>query len=100
MKLLAVGRARVGADVPAGIAAHVKEEMQRVWELYRAGTVREMYSLGGPGAVLVLETGARIDAVELLDGLPLVKAGVVEFEVIELHPFAALQVLFTAREAE
>jgi hypothetical protein len=100
MKLLALGRARDGADTREQIARHAKEEMQRLWELYRAGTVREMYSPTGPGAVLVLETAARINAVEVLEGLPLVKAGVVEFEVIELHPFAAFQILFAAREAE
>ena len=97
MKLLALGRAREGADARSQIARHAKEEMQRVWELYHAGTVREMYSPGGPGAVLVLETRARSDAVDLLDGLPLVR---VDFDVIELHSFAALQVLFAVQEAE
>ncbi len=38
------------------------------------------------------------DAAARTGRLPLVQAGVVEFEVIELHPFAALALLF--RETE
>jgi hypothetical protein len=43
-----------------------------------------MYSPGGPGAVLVLETDS-IDGV-----LPLVANDIIDFELIELRPFAAM----------
>ncbi len=94
MKLLAIGRPRPGLDAPREIAAHAAAEMQALWELYRGGAVREMYSPGGPGSVLVLEAASRQDAEAALQALPLVKAGVIEFEVLELHPFAALAMLF------
>jgi hypothetical protein len=71
--------------------------MRALWQLYRDGVVREMYSPGGPGAVLVLETAARQEAEAALAGLPLAAAGVVGFELIELHPFSALQVLFAGQ---
>ncbi len=98
MKLLAIGRPRHEADAAAQIGRHAAAEMRELWELYRDGAVREMYSPGGPGAVLVLEAGDRAGAEAVLGRLPLVQAGVVEFEVIELHPFAALAILF--RETE
>ena len=95
MKLLAIGRPREGVDAPREIARHADEEMRRLWALYRDGVVREMYSPGGPGVVLILETPARQDAAAALDGLPLVAGKVIEFELIELHPFSALGMLFT-----
>lgn len=95
MKLLAIGRPR-SEDASSEIAQHAWEEMRSLWELYRGGTVREMYSPGGPGSVLVLEAVSKQDASVTLAGLPLVQAGVIEFEVIELHPFAALGLLFAA----
>ncbi len=98
MKLLAIGRPRGGVDAPREIARHAAAEMRELWELYRDGTVREMYSPGGPGAVLVLEAAAREDAGQALAGLPLARAGVIEFELIELHPFAALGMLFADKE--
>lgn len=94
MKLLAIGRPRAGVDPGQDIARHAVAEMRSLWSLYRDGVVREMYSPGGPGAVLVLETRTRDDALAALATLPLVAHQVIEFELIELHPFSALGVLF------
>ena len=93
MRLLAIGRPRDGAG-PADIARHAREEMRALWQLYRDGVVREMHSPGRPGAVLVLETAARKQAEAALGDLPLAAAGLIGFELIELHPFSALEVLF------
>lgn len=97
MKLLAIGRPREGADIRA-IASHAQAEMSTLWRLYRDGAVREMYSPGQPGAVLVLETAARREAEAALAGLPLVAAGLIVFELIELHPFSAVEVLFADQQ--
>jgi hypothetical protein len=61
MKLLAIGRPGEGADI-SEIGRHAREEMRALWRLYRHGTVREMYSPGRPGSVLVFETASRDDA--------------------------------------
>lgn len=99
MKVLAIGRPREGAAAPGGIARHARDEMRKLWELYAGGTVREMYLPGsGPGSVLVLEAASKQEAAEILAGLPLVAAGLIQFEVIELHPFGALGMLFAGRE--
>lgn len=92
MKPLAVGRPRDGAEI-GEIAQYAREEMSALWQLYRGG-VREMYSPGRPGAVLVLEAAPAREARVALAGLPLTAAGLIVFEVIELHPFGAFEVLF------
>jgi len=93
MRLLAIGRPCDGADVRQ-IARYAREEMRALWQLYRDGVVREMYSPGRPGAVLVLETVARNEAEAALAALPLAAGGLIGFELIELHPFSAFEVLF------
>jgi hypothetical protein len=97
MKLAAIGRPRGGADAhEMGRYAH--QEMAALWQLYRDGVVREMYSPGRPGAVLVLEAAGSHEAEAAVAGLPLAAAGLIVFEVIELHPFSALQVLFAGQQ--
>ncbi len=96
MKLLAIGRLREGADARE-ITLRADHELRALWQLYRDGVVREMYWPGRPGAVLLLEAAARQDAEAALAGLPLVAGGVIDFEVIELRPFSAFEVLFADR---
>ena len=98
MKVLAVGRPRDGIDARTAIAPHVREELGVLWRLYASGTAREMYSPGGPGAVLVLETDSIDAARESLGVLPLVAHEIIDFELIELRPFAAFGSLFTGPE--
>jgi hypothetical protein len=93
MNLLAIGRPPEGADVRE-IGRHAREETRALWQLYHDGVVREMYSPGRPGAVLTLEAASAEDAEAALAGLPLAAAGLIVFELIELHPFSALEVLF------
>jgi hypothetical protein len=96
MKWLAIGRLREGAGTRE-IAVRARAELRALWQLYRDGVVREMYSPGRPGAVLLLETAARQDAEAALAGLPLAAGGVIDFELIELNPFSAFEVLFADR---
>jgi hypothetical protein len=97
MKLLAVGRPRPGLDARTAIAPHAREELRKLWALYRDGVVREMYSPGGPGAVLILEAASPEAARETLSTLPLVANQIIDFDVIELHPFSAMQTLFSEK---
>jgi hypothetical protein len=96
MKLLAIGRPRSAADGPE-IGRHAREEMAALWQLYRSGVVREMYSPGRPGAVLVLEVPGPAEAEAAVGRLPLAAAGLIVFEVVELRPFGAFEVLFAGQ---
>jgi hypothetical protein len=84
-----------GADVRAAIAVRARAELQVLWELYGRGVVREMYSPGNPGAVLVLEARSAEEAARELSVLPLLADGIMVLEVTELHPFAGLELLFS-----
>ncbi len=96
MKILAILRPPEGTDPRAALAGHVRQEMQALWDLYRAGFVREMYSPGVPGAILVLEAQSIEEAVERLGELPLIAHQIMHLELIEMHPFSALAALFEA----
>lgn len=95
MKVLAILRPPNGADVRAAIAAHAVQELGALWRLYRADAVREMYSPGRAGAILILEADSLDAARSTLGQLPLLTHDVMTLELIELHPFAALQTLFS-----
>ena len=96
MKLLAIGRPRSGTD-GREIGRYAREELAALWQLYRDGVVREMYSPGRAGAVLVLEAGGPREAEAAVAALPLATAGLIVFEFIELHPFSAFEMLFAGQ---
>jgi hypothetical protein len=98
MKLLAILRPRDGIDAQSAVMEHAREELHALWDLYRSGFVREMYSPGGPGAILVLEADSREEAAGRLADLPLLAADIMTLELIQLHPFGAMQMLFADQE--
>jgi hypothetical protein len=94
MKVLAIMRPAREGDLRREVMAAADHELATLWELYTEGVVREMYSPGGLGAVLVLEVGTLDDARERLSRLPLIERGLMSLEVLELAPFRAMQMLF------
>lgn len=73
----------------------LKDEARCLWELVQAGTVREAYFRADwHAAVLVLECDDPSEAHEKLSGLPLVQAGLIEFELIPLVPYDGFERLF------
>lgn len=95
MKLVAIMRPHEGLDVQGELARHAQSELRELWTLYQAGAVREIYSPGGPGAVLVLESESVEHARRTLARLPLLADEIMSLELIELRPFIAWQVLFS-----
>ncbi len=94
MKLLAL-EVESPDVAPEDFQPHLAAEARRVWELYLAGTLREIYFRADKTlAVLVLECDGVDAARAALDTLPLVKAGLVTFEVIPLAPYPGLSRLF------
>lgn len=95
MKLLAILRPADGGAVRAAIVARAAEELRVLWNQYREGLVREIYSPGGPGAVLIVEAASRDSAHSALGGLPLLADKEMSLELIELQPFTAFEMLFS-----
>lgn len=94
MKILAIEKEIPGLSTD-DFKPHAKAEAARVWELYRAGIFRELYfRQDRPEAVLVLECVNIDEANEVLNTLPLVKAGLITFEVIPLEPYPGFARLF------
>jgi hypothetical protein len=94
MKVLAIMRPAREGDLRSEVMATADDELAALWELYTESVVREMYSPGGLGAVLVLEVDSLKAATDTLSRLPLIKRGLMALEVLELAPFRALQMLF------
>jgi hypothetical protein len=74
---------------------HLEAEAARVWELYQAGVIRELYfNPERHTAVLVLECADQEEAGQALSTLPLVQAGLIRFEVIPLVAYDGFARLF------
>ncbi len=95
MKILALEK-----EVAGVVKSQFKEEILRAeaakaWELYQAGVLREMYFTADTNeAVLVLECGGADEARSQLAGLPLVKAGLIDFRIMPLVPYPGFARLF------
>ena len=95
MKVLAIEQEMPNASAEA-FRLHAKAEAQRAWELYQAGIIRELYFRGDQNtAVLVLECANEREAGEMLATLPLVKAGLIRFDIIPLSPYPGFARLFS-----
>ena len=63
------------------------EEAKSVYKLMLSGNLREIYFTEQKNAVLILECEDKIAAQQLLYKLPLVKKGIIDFELMELRPY-------------
>lgn len=94
MKILAIERELSGAT-PEKFQPLLKDEARRVWELQQAGPLREIYMTNERrNAVLMLECAGTEEARQALASLPLVKAGLIEFDLFPLTPYAGFARLF------
>jgi hypothetical protein len=96
MKILALENDVPGASTGDNTPL-LQEEARAVWELMQSGAIREIHFREDRSqAVILLEVGSTVEAHEILAELPLVKAGLIEFEVIGLRPYPGFARLFTA----
>jgi hypothetical protein len=97
MKILAIEKDRPGASAES-FKPHLQAEAARVWELVQADILREIYfSKERHSAVLILECPDAAAARTALDTLPLVKAGLIEFDILPLVPYPGYARLFSDR---
>ena len=84
-------------DVPESAFTEdiLRQEAARVWELYQAGTVREMYFRSDRvAAVLTLECADLNEAQTVMSSLPLVQGNLIRFEIIPLVAYPGFERLF------
>lgn len=86
MKILAIEK-----DIPSAnwedAEKVLKEEARHVYDLYLEDSLREIYFTESHHAILILECKSKEKALELLADFPLVKNGLIRFEVNELRPY-------------
>ncbi len=98
MKILVLEK-EVPGVADGDFAPHLKAEAARAWELHQAGVIRELYFRADwPGAVLVLECDGVQEAADVLSTLPLVKAGLIAFDIIPLKAYPGFSRLFAGQE--
>ena len=94
MKILAIER-ETPNTAPEAFGPHLAAEAARAWELYQAGTLRELYfTQTDHCAVLMLECADAQEARQALDTLPLVQEGLIDFDIIPLVPYTGFARLF------
>ena len=94
MKILAIIDVASGANLTE-LRAHLAGEVRGSWDLFASGVLREAYATSTPTRVVfVLEAEGAADAEARLSTLPLVAAGMMRIELIELRPFVNWSLLF------
>jgi len=97
LKILAVEKdiKQIKADIKEEL---LKKEASCVWELYRKGSVRELYfDMDDHIAVLILECANKEEAGKILETLPLVKEGYITFELNALVPYSGFERLMSKK---
>jgi muconolactone delta-isomerase len=95
MKILAIEK-DVEGITPEQFTPHLEAEAARVWELYQAGVIRELYfRQDKTDAVLILECANAGEAEEILHTLPLVRERLINFEIIPLTAYPGFSRLFS-----
>lgn len=97
MKFLALETDTPGARDERCTPDLLRAEARRVYELQQADLIRELYFRAERhAAVLLLECADEAAARAALDSLPLVQAGLIQFELIGLRPYSGLARLFAS----
>ncbi len=94
MKILALEKENPNATA-ADFQPLLRDEAAVVWQLYQEGIIREIYFRQDIHcAVVILECPDANTARQCLQQLPLVQAGLIEFEIIPLSAYPGFSRLF------
>jgi hypothetical protein len=97
MKILALEKDRPGVT-SAQCAPFLEAEARAVWSLVQSGMIREIYFREDRTlAIVLLEAASTRQAEDSLAHLPLVEAGLTEFDVIGLRAYPGFARLFAAQ---
>lgn len=93
MQILAISKKLEGAT-PEKMGPHLADEVKHTLESYLDGKIRNFwFKRGDVGVVLMLESTDEDEARSIIKELPLVAAGLVDFDLIPLQPLTPLGML-------
>jgi muconolactone delta-isomerase len=99
MKILALEKEVDGITDEQFTPAILKTEAMRAWSLHQQDIIRELYFRQDRNeAVLILECKDVEEAHSVLATLPLVKSGLIAFEIIPLIAYSGFSRLFEHKE--
>jgi hypothetical protein len=94
MQFLALSR-RLEGTTPEKLGAHAADEAREAWRLHTEGVLRSVHLCPDrPGSVIVLECSSLEEAQVALQRLPMVRAGLIAFEVSRMLPYTGWAALF------
>jgi len=94
MRILALEIEKPGKNT-TDFHPHLGDEARAIWKFVQEDVIREVYFRADRNtAVLLLECADVAEAQHRLASLPLVAAGLIEFEFIPLIPYPGLARLF------
>ena len=100
MKILAIEKETPGVSEER-FEPFLKSEAARAWELHQSGVIRELYFRADRDeATLILECADTKEAETILGTLPLVKAGLISFELIPLKAYPGFERLFGGKHEQ
>jgi len=95
MKILALEKEKPSVGEERFTEEILESEARKAWTLYKSGVLRELYFRADKReAVLVLECKDADEARLQLNELPLVRAGLIDFELIPLLAYPGFERLF------
>lgn len=96
MQILAIEKETSAPPVP-NIKELLRVEAASVWDLRERGVISEIwFTVKGHNAIIMLECRDDAEARRHLDSLPLVRAGVIDFDIHGLHAYDGFDRLFSA----
>ena len=89
MQFLIVSRRRLESFSEAEFTARIEQEFEQARTLYTDGFIRHIWRRGDlAGACILVEADSEDQARERINTLPLYQAGMIEFLLIPLKPYA------------
>lgn len=93
MKILAIDKVMPDAT-PDKVKETFMDEVNYTVKMYLADVVREMYfRQDRSGTILMLEAPSLEDARSLINKMPMVQEGLIDYELIPVGPFVPLALL-------
>lgn len=93
MQFLMIAKPKPGVSREQ-LSPHLQGEVKTTLQHFSSGNIRQLHFLADePGAVFLWEADSREELQQWLEQYPMKQAGLIEFEVVALKPYAGFTAL-------